>query len=179
LNVVLIGYRAVGKTSVGRDLARRLCVPFHDTDEAVMQRTGKSVRELVDEGGWKLFRDEEKAAISCLSETDRCVIALGGGAVLDQENVRRLSLKGLFIWLRADAGTIVRRLSRDGRSGEQRPSLSGTDTKEEIPAILRAREEVYRQTAAFAVDTEERSIEEVSAEILQRINDECGMMNDE
>lgn len=169
MNIILIGYRAAGKTSVGRSLAYRLGVPFHDTDEIVVQNTGKTVRELVDKGGWSRFRQEEKSAVAGLSGSSRCVVALGGGAVLDEENVKRLSQKGLFIWLRADARTIVRRMREDRNSGEQRPSLSGKGTDEEVRAMLRSREEVYRKTAVFTVETKGRSIDEVAEEVLRMI----------
>ncbi len=167
MNIVLIGYRATGKTSVGRRLGARLGVPFHDTDEVVALRTGKSVRELVDRGGWRLFREEERSAVAAVSGLDGCVIALGGGAVLDEENVRRLGRKGLFVWLRADAGTIVRRMGEDRGSGDQRPPLSGSDRGEETPELLRSRERSYENIAHFAVETAERGIEEVCEAIVR------------
>lgn len=165
MNVILIGYRAAGKTSVGRSLAGLLNRPFHDTDEMVVEHTGKTIPELVAEGGWPLFREKEKNVVAGLSRLDHCVITLGGGTVLNEENVERLREKGLFVWLRADAAAIVKRMSEDRKRGHQRPSLSGNGTDEEVPAMLRCREDVYRRNADLIVNTENRSIEEVSEEI--------------
>ena len=175
MNIILIGYRATGKTSVGRSLASRLGIPFHDTDEIIMQTTGKTILGLVDEGGWRLFRNKEKRAVACLSETDGCVVALGGGALLDEDNVKPLSEKGLFIWLRADAGAIVDRMRKDRNNDDQRPPLSGNDTGKEVRAMLRSREKAYRKAAHFAVDTRGRNIEEVSEEILRVLRSSFGL----
>jgi shikimate kinase len=167
VNIILIGYRAAGKTSVGRSLAARLGLPFYDTDEILVRDTGKTIRELVQQGGWSLFREKEKSAVFGLSTRDRCVIALGGGAVLDKDNLKRLGEKGLFVWLRADHGTIMNRMGEDSKNDQQRPSLSDGGAVEEVPAMLRSREEAYRTVAHFSVDTTARSIEEVSEEIMR------------
>lgn len=169
MNIIFIGYRASGKTSVGRRVAALLGYPFHDTDEIVMKTTGKTIRELVEQGGWRFFREKEKEAVADLSSADGCVVALGGGAVLDEDNVKRFSENGLFIWLKADAGAIVERMRGDRNNGEQRPSLSGAAAWKEVPAMLRSREEVYRKIAGFVVETGGRSIEELCKEIVRRL----------
>ena len=127
MNVILIGYRGTGKTSVGRLLAAKLGRLFLDSDELIKSSSGKSVREMVAEKGWGYFRQEEKRVVARLAANDDCVVALGGGAVLDEENVRNLKPKGFFIWLTADAQLIVGRLNGDGKSFEQRPPLAGKD----------------------------------------------------
>lgn len=167
MNVLLIGYRASGKTSVGRRVAELLGYRFHDTDEIVMKTAGKTIRQIVDECGWPLFREMEKGAIASVSRGDGCVVALGGGAVLDEENVKQVSGNSLFIWLRADAETVVNRMKKDGNNGSQRPPLTGGDTWKEVAELLRSREEVYRKNANFIVDTGNRSIEEASEEVLR------------
>ncbi|RJR41754.1 MAG: shikimate kinase [Desulfobacteraceae bacterium] len=168
MNIVLIGYRASGKTSVGRRLAVLLGYSFCDTDEIVAESTGKTIRQIVDEGGWPLFREIEKDAIAGISPSDRCVVAFGGGAVLDEGNVKRFSENSLFIWLKADVETVLHRMNEDIKSDEQRPPLSSGSPWLEVKATLRSREEVYRKHANFIVDTGNRSIQEVSEEI-QRI----------
>ena len=108
VNMVLMGYRGTGKTSVGRLLAAKLAKPFLDSDELIEAYSGKTVQEMVEEGGWGLFRREEKRVVTELSAKDGCVVALGGGAVLDEENIRNLKAKGFFIWLTAGAETILK-----------------------------------------------------------------------
>lgn len=167
MNIILMGFRGTGKTSVGRLVAARLERPFLDSDELVKAASGKSVREMVAERGWKFFRREEKRVISELSRNDGCVIALGGGAVLDEENVRILKGKGLFIWLMAEAQTIAGRLNGDGKTPEQRPSLTGKDPAEEIKSLLKEREPFYAKIADCRVDTSDRNIREVVAEVVR------------
>ncbi len=165
MNVILMGYRCTGKTSVGRLLAVKLKMPFYDTDELIKASSGKSVSEMVEEGGWHFFRREEKRVVSELSEKDGSIIALGGGAVLDDENVHHLKPRGFFIWLAADAGIILERMIADGKSHEQRPSLSGKDLKEETDSLLATREPFYRRIADRIVDTSGRSVEGIAEEL--------------
>ena len=167
MNVILIGYRATGKTSVGRRLAELLGFPFHDTDEAVSKKTGSTVRQLVATGGWDLFRREERAVVAAFAEKDGCVLSLGGGAAVDQENTKRLRERGFLVWLKADAETIARRLKGDEKSAEQRPPLADQDSRIEVSRMLREREEVYRKAAHVSVETKGKTIEEVTGEIVR------------
>lgn len=167
MNVVLVGYRGTGKTSVGRILAAKLRKPFLDSDEMVKISAGKCVLEMVMERGWDFFRKEEKRIVAELSRRDECIVALGGGAVLDEENVRNLKDKGLFIWLTAEGQTIARRLNGDGKTREQRPPLTGKDPGEEIRSLLKIRGPVYEKIADCRIDTSNRSIEEVAVEVLR------------
>ena len=174
MNVVLMGYRGTGKTSVGRLLADRLEKPFLDSDELIKASSGKSVRKMVAEKGWDFFRQEEKRIVAEISGNDGCVLALGGGAVLDEENVRNLKDKGFFIWLTAEAQTILERLSDDGKTLEQRPSLAGKDPDEETKFLLKAREPLYAKIADCRVDTSDRSIEEVADEVIRILGRDAG-----
>ncbi len=171
-NILLIGYRSSGKTSVGKCLAGRLGLPFFDTDDLISRRTGKSVREIVAEKGWEGFRREEKVAIKGLIFLTGCVVALGGGAAMDPGNVDILKGKGSFIWiwLDADAQTLVERMEKDGATEESRPPLlSGGDTISETALLLKEREPVYRVLADMIVDTAGRNVEDITEEICERL----------
>ncbi len=172
MNLILIGYRACGKTSVGQRLSGLLQRPFYDTDALVREQAGKTVRDIVLEGGWPAFRRAEKAAVSGLAGIDGAVIALGGGAVLDPANVEGLKNRGLFIWLQAERETIRERLRRDGASAEQRPPLllPGNGGDEEI---LARRIPIYRAVADLVIDTTGLSIEAVADEILVAAKAAC------
>jgi shikimate kinase len=165
MNFILIGYRASGKTSVGRRLAALLQRPFSDTDALIRQQTGRTVKEIVFAGGWPAFRQAEKTVIAGLAGQDEAVIALGGGAVLDPANAEVLKPLGFFIWLKAGKETIQERLRGDGVNAEQRPSLlppgNGDDGE-----ILRQRTPVYEALADLIVDTSGQSIEAVTDEVL-------------
>lgn len=166
MNIILMGYRGCGKTTVGRIVAEKLQRPFFDTDAMIQERLGKTIREIVADEGWEAFRELERSAVKELAEWEGCIIALGGGAVLDQQNVKELKRNGFFLWLTADAVTIAGRLKNDRASNAQRPSLSGTDTGAEIEILLREREPVYRLVADRVIDTTGRSVDEVAAEIM-------------
>jgi shikimate kinase len=165
MNFILIGYRASGKTSVGKKLSGLLGTSFYDTDALIQQQTGKTVRAMVLEGGWPAFRQAERAAVASLAGKEEAVIALGGGAVLDPANVEALKPRGFFIWLQAEKETIQERLKGDRASAQQRPplSISGDGDEEEI---LRRRIPLYEAIADLTVDTTGVSVEAVAEEIL-------------
>jgi len=164
MNIILIGYRCTGKTSVGRGISERLGIPFYDTDELIKEHTGKTIKEIVDEGGWQAFRTEEKAVIRGLPSSEDAVISVGGGAVMDTENREALKRGGLFLWLTADVGAIVERMRDDRRGDEQRPPLSSDGLEREISETLKQRTPIYRQLADFTIDTAGRKIDAIADE---------------
>lgn len=153
MNIILMGYRCTGKTSAGRRLAERMGGPFYDTDELVERQTQCTISQIVAEQGWQAFREAETAVIRKLSGTDRSVIALGGGAVLDARNVESLKRNGLFVWLFAAAETIAARMEKDAATGAERPSLTGKPSVSETNTIMAEREPLYRSLADLLVDT--------------------------
>jgi len=170
VNVVLIGYRGTGKSTVGRKIADILKMPFYDTDELVRKRTGRVIKEIVEEGGWGSFRKEEKKIIRRLSSVRGSVIATGGGAVMDEGNLNILRKRGVFIWLTADVGTMIERMEKDKISDEQRPSLSKDDLYRETADMLELRMPVYSDLADFTVDTSGKDIDGVAGEICRVLN---------
>jgi shikimate kinase len=165
MNVILIGYRCTGKTTIGKRVAENLGIPFYDTDVLVERQTGRTILEIIEENGWQAFRHEEKAIIRKLAALDGCVIALGGGAILDEANVRNLKPEGLFVWLTADAASIIRRMKNDGKSKSQRPALSQRGIYEEVDRILAEREPLYRSAADMTVDTKDRTVQDIAEQI--------------
>ncbi len=161
MNIVLIGYRCAGKTSVGRLLAKVLGMKFVDLDEVVEQASGCSIDEIVSRSGWSRFRALEQEAIKHTSRKDNLVIATGGGVVLQRENVEQLEANGLIIWLRASAEMIKERMVRDDREAIKRPPLSGKDSIEEIHRVLAERERHYQRAADLIIDTNGMDIKQV------------------
>lgn len=171
-NIVLIGYRGSGKTSVGRELARRLDRPFFDSDVLVEAREGRSIREMVEREGWPFFREREKAVIRRLAAKRNAVIATGGGAVLDPENAELLKSTGWVVLLTAAEEVLVRRIRADAASREQRPSFSGTEPSdasllEETRVILSQRMPIYQALADLVIDGTAASTAEIVEEILR------------
>ena len=153
----LIGMMGSGKTTVGHKVADRLGVPFIDSDDEVMVATGRSIEELFSESE-TVFRGVEREIISRIASLDNHVVATGGGAVLDQENVNVMRSSGTTILLDAGPQTLSARLS----GTDDRPLLTGGD---DIARIAAARAGVYAASADVVVDTTDRDIEEVAEEV--------------
>ena len=165
MKIVLIGYRCTGKTAVGKRIAERLGLPFYDTDELIQGQSGKTVKDIVDEGGWDAFRAEERAVIKQLTSLEDAVIAAGGGAVMDAANREVLRRTGTCVWLIADERTIVERMQNDHASAAQRPPLSDDGLEKETEKILGTREPVYQEVADCIVDTADKGIDAVVDEV--------------
>jgi shikimate kinase len=171
-NLVLIGYRATGKSSVGMQLAKTLKRPFADLDEMLVREAGRSIAEIVAEAGWEEFRRLEKALAARFGASRGQVLATGGGVVLDPENVAALRETGIIIWLTANSAVIQARLAQDRPRDVNRPSLTGDDTIREVAEVLEQRCPLYQAAAQIIVDTTDRSIAQVVAEVLAAIQTE-------
>lgn len=175
-NMFLIGYRCTGKTSVGRDIARKIGWTFVDADELLMKNSGETVADIVARGGWPLFRKLEKDTLKAICGNREQVVATGGGVVTDDENIDLMSQHGAVVWLRAAPETILARMNRDAQSEHLRPSLTDYDLKAEIEETLKERTPLYRIAMTVDVDTEGKTPSEVSSEVaylLSRIGFPC------
>ena len=167
MNIVLIGYRCSGKSLVGKILTNHLGLELVDTDRVLEKRIGSGISDYVAENGWEAFRMLEKMIVRSVSTEDQTIIATGGGAVLDWENVRNIKRMGWVVWLRASAWTIRERMTRDERSGRARPALAGENPMAEIEQILTQRIPLYERACDYAADTDRKSPEAVAKEIIQ------------
>lgn len=169
MNIVLIGYRCTGKTVVGKGLAQRLNLDFIDIDEYIETKASSSINDIVSGPGWDEFRKLEKEAIKRLSSMNRKVIAAGGGAVLDSENVRNLKKNGVVILLEAKPETILDRMQSDKKTEGQRPGLTGKDPYGEIEKVLKARRPFYNRAMDFSIDTTSKDVESIVNEIINKL----------
>jgi shikimate kinase len=170
MNRVLIGYRGAGKSAVGRRLADRLGLVFYDTDVLIEEYGGRTIQEMVSAKGWEYFREREKAVIRELSAIDAAVIATGGGAVLDPENVALLKRNGRLIWLIADPQTLITRMQADQGNRKRRPSLAGGDHAGETAALMAARTPYYRAAADWSLDTSGKTVGQLVDEICSQFS---------
>ncbi len=161
-NIALTGFMAVGKSVVGRKLARRLKRPFVDLDKMIEKNEGMKVREIFSRKGEPYFRKLERQLLQDVLQQDRQVIATGGGAVMDEGNLRLLREKSFVIWLTASPDILIRRAGK----GIQRPLLQGTDKRTRIDELMQQREKNYRQAHA-TVDTSYLSVVEVVEKIVE------------
>ncbi|ALA56816.1 shikimate kinase [Nitrospira moscoviensis] len=166
MNVVLIGYRGTGKSTVAKALAARLGRTAVSTDAEIVKRAQRGVPEIVAEHGWEYFRDLESQICREVAARDHLVVDTGGGAILRPANVDALKKNGRLFWLRASVDTIASRIGRD----MQRPSLTGTKSFiEEIDEVLQERTPKYQAAADHVIETDQRSIVQIADEILARL----------
>ncbi|WP_051184350.1 shikimate kinase [Desulfatiglans anilini] len=166
MNIVLIGYRCSGKSTIGSLLAERLNRPFFDTDRAIEDRMERSIQDFIAMAGWASFRNAERRTIQGLAGMDDLVIATGGGVVLDPQNISDLRANGWVVWLKADAAAIRRRMQQDPDAAICRPPLAGGDACSEIERVLEARTALYESACDCALDATSRSPQAIADEIL-------------
>lgn len=154
--VVLVGLMGAGKTSVGRQLAKRLDVPFVDADEEIVKASGLTVSEIFERFGERAFRDAERRVIARLLSEDAKVLATGGGAFLDEATREAIAQRAVSVWLRADLDVLYGRTV--GR--RHRPLLNTGNPRETLAALIAARYPVYA-LADIVVDSVEGPIEQM------------------
>ncbi len=165
MNIVLIGYRGTGKSTVGRAVATRLGRPLVSTDAEIVKRAAQPIPEIVAKYGWDHFRDLESHVCQDLAGRDNLVIDTGGGVIVRSQNVEALKTNGIVYWLTASTATIARRIGGD----TQRPSLTGTKSfLEEIEEMLNQRTPLYNAAADHEVATDGSSITQIADDILAR-----------
>jgi shikimate kinase len=167
MNVVLIGYRATGKSTVGRILSAKLKITFWDTDAMIEKSMAMPIKEIVALHGWDFFRAKERETIKYLTQKEDGVIATGGGVVLDEENVKSLKLAGVIIWINAPLQDIIDRLKKDAQNIATRPQFTSGNIIQETIDIMRQRLPLYESAANHTVDTISKSAVQVAEEIYQ------------
>jgi shikimate kinase len=168
MNLVLIGYRGTGKTTVARLLAHQLGWDWVDSDVEVELRAGRSIATIFADSGEAAFRDIEAGVLGTLVKRPDTVIAAGGGAVVRPENRRLLAEADAVVWLTARVDTILARIAGDAATASRRPNLlSGGES--EVRQLLAERTPLYRACATVEVATDDRSPADAAAEILARV----------
>ena len=166
MNIVLIGYRGSGKSTVGMRIARCLEMTFVDTDDLLEKHHGMSISDMVKAHGWEYFRAAEKDIIKEVADMNHLVIAPGGGAVLDTDNVIALRKNGIILWLKADLQTLLKRMNQDPETYFRRPTLTGKGTLEELEEMISVREPFYQRSSQIQIDTSALEAEEVVEYVL-------------
>ncbi len=166
-NIVLIGFMGTGKTAVGIRLASRLGREFVDTDKEIEKVVGMPVREIFQKYGQTRFRSEESLVIKQVSARTGMVIATGGGAVINPDNVSNLKANGVLVCLQADPQIILERVNRKRRT---RPLLRKGTTVEDISEMLEQRREYYEQ-ADILIDTAGMEPEAVVGKIIESLKE--------
>lgn len=168
-NLFLVGLMGAGKTTVGRQLARRLGKRFRDTDQEVEDRTGVTVATIFEIEGEAGFRARESRVIEELTDAEDLVLATGGGVVLDAGNRARLATRGFVIYLCAQPRDLWQRTRHD----KSRPLLHGADPLARLEELYAIRDPLYREIADLVIDTGRQGVGALVARVLAEIPDEC------
>lgn len=163
-NIILTGFMATGKSSVGKELAARLGYEFVDLDPLIEAEAKMPIAQIFATQGEDRFRAMERRMVEQAARRDACVIATGGGAIVNPRNLEALKRSGVVIALTAKPETILARVG----SGEDRPMLWGGETLARIRLLLAERAPAYAQ-ADLTVDTTEQRIEQVVDHILSAL----------
>lgn len=162
--LALIGLPGVGKTTIGRRLARELGCEFVDVDAAIEAREGCSIAELFARDGEPGFRRIESAVLEAVLTGPEAVVATGGGAVLLEANRQLLAQHAYCVWLTAPFERLIDRIGRR----QHRPLFVGADPRERLQQLREAREPLYREAADLTVDTAGQPLGKVVAQIVRR-----------
>lgn len=163
--IALIGLPGSGKSTVGRQLARRLQVPFFDSDNVIEERLGYSIKEAFERDGETYFRDLEESVLDELSQISDAVISTGGGAILRPVTRQRLQERGVVVYLNAHPDKIFRRLQND----TTRPLLQVANPIGRLRELYAARDPLYREAAHFSIDTGRPSVSTLINTILMQL----------
>lgn len=168
--IILIGYRATGKTTLASRLAERLGWRWIDADVVIEERADKTIAEIFAQDGEPVFRDLEADVIADLCSEPNLVLATGGGAPMRESTREIIRAAGKVVWLTADAETIHHRITGDHTTADRRPRLcDDKDPLQEIISLLEKREPIYRATAHIEIDTVDKTVDELTDEIMAAI----------
>ena len=165
--VALVGMMGAGKTSLGRRLAARLEVPFHDADHEIETAAGLTVSEIFAKFGEPYFRDGERRVIARLLAEAPHILASGGGAFMDPATRAAMKENALTVWLKAPAGVLLSRVKKR----DTRPLLQSGDPRETIEKLLAIREPVYAQadiTLECADESHHSAVDRIVAALRER-----------
>ena len=166
-NIVLIGMRGGGKSSVAKLLSEKLGRKFLDLDAMVESQEGMGIPEVVEKYGWGYFRDRESEIVKKAAKQKNAIISTGGGAIGRPENIAALKQRGIVVFLSAPADTLARRI--DSESGKRPRLTEATTTLEEVETVLAEREKFYETVADIVIDDTGMGLEEKLGEVLKRL----------
>lgn len=161
----LVGLPGSGKSTVGRQLARRLAIPFFDSDHVIEQRLGCSIREFFEREGEVRFRDIEQEELDRLTLGPACVLSTGGGSVLRPTNRQHLHERSRVVYLRSTPEDVFRRVRHD----RNRPLLQVADPLQRLRDLYDVRDPLYRETAHFVIETGRPSVATLVNMILMQL----------
>jgi shikimate kinase len=173
MNLLLIGYRGSGKSTVGRLLADCLHMPLIDTDELIVQRAGTDIATIFAQHGEQKFRDLETQALKESLRCDGQILSLGGGAIVRDEN--RQAIKShpanKVFYLHCDAGILHQRITADHKTAAHRPALTPfAGAIAEVGHLLAQRLPWYREVMSYEIDVSNLAPSQAAERIIELYN---------
>ncbi|OLS02353.1 shikimate kinase [Tissierella creatinophila] len=165
-SIVLIGFMGTGKSTVAKVLSKQLNLELIDTDKSIEKKTGLTISEIFEKYGEKGFRDIETDIIKDLKDKKEKIISCGGGVCLRDENIKNLKTNHRVILLEASARVILERIKDD----DTRPILKDKTDIESVEMIMKRRKASYQKCADLIIDTDEKSVEKIVDEIIEKLN---------
>lgn len=162
--IYLTGFMGAGKTTVGEKLAAEMNLPVLDTDQEIIKKLNKSIKDMFEQEGEHYFRLEETKMLKELP-TDNIIITTGGGIVIKEENRAWMKENGHIVMLHADLNTIYDRVHSD----QTRP-LASKKSKDELYQLYKSRESFYND-CSLLIETDHKNIEEIVKEIKERLKE--------
>lgn len=166
-NIILVGFMGTGKTAVGKALAVHLGMKFVDMDDIIEEREGMKISDIFEKKGEPYFRHAEKSVAKDIAIQSGLVVAAGGGAIVDEENVKNFKSSGIILCLVATPDKIFERT----KDHIHRPLLNVSDPKEKISELLAKRAEYYAR-ADYRIDTTDLSVDEVAQKIISLLKED-------
>jgi shikimate kinase len=164
-SLFLTGPMGAGKSTIGRQLSRQLKMAFYDSDREIELRTGVDIPLIFELEGEPGFRKRERLVIDELTALSNIVLATGGGAILDPENRRHLSERGVVIYLHASVNQQLARTRHD----RNRPLLQTDDPRQRLEDLMQVRDPMYREIADLVVDTDGKRVMTVVNHIIRKL----------
>ena len=164
-NLFLTGPMGAGKSTIGRQLAKQLGLPFHDSDHEIEARTGVDIPLIFELEGEAGFRKREVTVIDELTRLPNIVLATGGGAVLDPANREHLKTRGRVIYLHTSVNHQLKRTRKD----RNRPLLQTGNPRKKLEELMAVRDPLYREIAGIIIDTDGMRVRDVVKIIMQRL----------
>lgn len=165
-NIVLIGMRGSGKTTVAKLLAEKLKKEYLELDKLVAEKARLTIPEMVEKYGWTFFRDKESETANKVSFENNKIISTGGGIILRQENIDALKRNGIFIFLNASIKTLIKRVGDYSKL----PSLTNKKTpEEELELVLKQRKQFYQKAADEIIETDNLTSRQVTEKIISKL----------
>ncbi len=164
-SLFLTGPMGAGKSTIGRQLSKRLKMAFHDSDHEIETRTGVDIPLIFEFESEAGFRKRESAVIDELTRLPNIILSTGGGAILDPENRQHLTSRGTVIYLHASVDQQLRRTRHD----RNRPLLQTDNPRAKLEELMAIREPLYREAADIVINTDGMRVMDVVRQIIKQL----------